>query len=180
VVANSAGHEPVESGFPGGLRAPLAVVGAALILLVAWCVIQLPAAGRGGGGPSAVARSQELLVNDLARATADAIGDVAGDLSTAGALYTVHPDPSPAGTLAAITRGTPHALGLALVQRGSGTLLAGTGEPVPVESLPNKDIDRITVTLVRDQAGGTVVLTAAPLTGTDWLVLVTTWPLPSR
>jgi len=174
VVANSAGPEPVESGFPGGLRAPLAVVGAALILLVAWCVIQLPAAASGGGGPSAVAQSQELLVNDLARATADSIGDVAGDLSTAAALYTVHPDPTPAGTLAAITRGTPQALGLALVHRGSGTLLAGTGEPVPVESLPNKDIDRITVTLVRDQSGGTVVLTAAPLTGTNWLVLVTT------
>ncbi|MFB9613854.1 HAMP domain-containing protein [Kutzneria kofuensis] len=169
----SAGPEPVESGFPGGLRAPLAVVGAALALLVAWCMIQLPAAGAGGGA-SAVAQSQELLVNDLARATADSIGDVAGDLSTASALYTVHPDPTPAGTLAAITRGTPQALGLALVQRSSGTLLAGTGEPVPVESLPNKDLDRITVTLVRDQSGATVVLTAAPLTGTDWLVLVTT------
>lgn len=173
MVANKAGLEPVESGFPGGLRAPLAVVGAALCLLVAWCVIQLPAAARSGGA-LAVAQSQELLVNDLARATADSIGDVAGDLSTASALYTVHPDPTPAGTLAAITRGTPQALGLALVQRGVGTLLAGTGEPVPVESLPNKDIDRITVALVRDQSGATVVLTAAPLTGTDWLILVTT------
>ena len=173
MVAMSAGLRPVENGFPDGVRAPLAVVGAALALLVAWCVLGLPAAGQ-SGGPQVVAQSQELLVNDLARATADSIGDVAGDLSTAGALYTVHPDPSPAGTLAAFTRSTPQALGLALVRRSTGALLAGTGEPVPVESLPNKDVDRITVNLVRDQSGATVVLTTAPLPGTQWLVLVTT------
>jgi hypothetical protein len=173
VVAISPGPKPVENGFPDGLRAPLAVVGAALALLVAWCMIQLPAAG-GVGGAQVVAQSQELLLNDLARATADSIGDVAGDLSTAGALYLVHPDKSPAATLATFTRSMPQALGLALVERSSGTLLAGTGEPVPVESLPSKDVDRITVTLVRDQSGGTVVLTTAPLPGTAWLVLVTT------
>jgi len=61
-----------------------------------------------------------------------------------------------------------------LVHRSTGALLAGTGEPVPVESLPNKDVDRITVNLVRDQSGATVVLTTAPLPGTQWLVLVTT------
>jgi hypothetical protein len=173
VVAMSAGHRPVENGFPDGLRAPIAVVGAALALLVAWCLLGLPAVGQ-SGGPQVVAQSQELLVNDLARATADSIGDVAGDLSTAGALYTVHPDPSPAATLAAFTRSIPQALGLALVQRTTGALLAGTGEPVPVESLPSKDVDRITVNLVRDQSGATVVLTTAPLPGTQWLVLVTT------
>ena len=173
MVAIEAGQGPVENGFPDGLRVPLAVVGAALALLVAWCSIQLPAAA-GTGGASVVAQSQELLVNDLARATADSIGDVAGDLSTANALYTVHPDPSPAGTLASFARSMPQALGLALVQRSSGTLLAGTGEPVPVESLPSKDVDRITVNLVRDQSGSTVVLTTAPLPGTQWLALVTT------
>lgn len=173
MVAITPGPRPVENGFPDGARAPLAVVGAALALLLAWCVSQLPAAGAGGDA-QVVAQSQSLLVNDLARATADSISDVAGDLSTAGALYTVHPDPSPAGTLAAFTRSLPQALGLALVQRSSGVLLAGTGEPVPVESLPDKNVDRITVTLVRDQSGATVVLTTAPLPGTQWLVLVTT------
>jgi hypothetical protein len=173
LVATVAGRGPVESGFPDGLRTPVAVVGAALALLIAWCMIELPAAGAQSGA-QVLAQSQELLVNDLARATADSISDVAGDLSTAGALYTVHPDKTPADTLTTFTRACPQARGLALVKRSTGALLAGTGEPVPMESLPTKDVDRITVNLVQDQSGATVVLTAAPLAGTDWLVLVTT------
>lgn len=164
---------PVENVFPDGVRAPLAVVTAAFALVIGCCLVVAPTIGSSDNA-HILAQSQERLVDDLAHATADSLGEVAAELSTATKLYSINPDRTPADALAAFARGCPQARGLVLLARGTSRPLARLGEPVPVESFSDSDIDRITVRVVPDPAGPTVVLTATPVDGTDWIVVVST------
>ncbi|MFC0542115.1 HAMP domain-containing protein [Kutzneria chonburiensis] len=171
--ARTGAETPVENGFPDGVRAPLAVVAAALALLVGCCLVVVPAIGASDGA-HVLARSQQRLVDDLAHSTADSLGEVAVALSTAVKLYSINPDRTPADALASFARSCQQARGLVLLSKGSSKPLARLGEPVPAGSFSGRNIDRITVRVVRDPAGPTVVLTAAPVTGTDWIVVVST------
>ncbi|MFI9385037.1 HAMP domain-containing protein [Kutzneria sp. NPDC052558] len=172
-MARTRAETPVENGFPDGVRTPLAVVAAAFALLAGCFLTAAPAIGSGDSA-HILAQSQQKLVDDLAHATADSLGEVAVALSTATKLYSINPDRTPTEAVAAFARSCPQARGLVLLHRGSAKPLARLGEPISVESFSGTDIDRITVRVVHDPNGSTVVLTATPVDGTDWIVVVST------
>ncbi|WP_211767535.1 HAMP domain-containing protein [Kutzneria sp. CA-103260] len=155
------------------MRAPLAVVATAFALLIGCCLVVTPTINAANSA-HILAQSQQRLVDDLAHATADSLGEVAVELSTAAKLYSINPDRTPADAVTAFAGSCPQARGVVLMAQGTSKPLARLGEPVPVESFPDRGIDRITVRVVHDQTGPAVVLTAAPVPGTDWIVVVST------
>ncbi len=162
---------PVENGFPDGVRTPLAVVATAFALLLGCCLAVAPGIGSEDSA-HVMAQSQQRLVDDLAHATADSLGEVAVSLSTAAKLYSINPDRTPAEAVASFTASSPQARGVVLLARGTTKPLARTGEPVPLESFSDTSVDRITVRVVHGPSSPAVVLTAAPVPGTDWIVVV--------
>ncbi|MGI5499752.1 HAMP domain-containing protein [Lentzea sp. CA-135723] len=152
-----------EAGFPSGVRAPLAVLAAILLLLLGFCAVRF--SGQPDGSPvEVVARSHEWFATNLAHSAGASVTEAAADLTTAAKLYGGAKGDEQ--TIAYFAKHCPHARGIALVD-AAGALRASTGEPVPFENAGGG-----AVRVAADRYGGVRAVTSAAVPGSDRVVVV--------
>ena len=168
-VASSLEQRVAEAGFPAGVRIPLVIVVAGLVLLAGFCAVAL-----NGQQPrstaDAVAQSHQWFAGNLARALGESVNESVGELATTVRLYTAKPGLTADDTLEFFAKNSLHTKGLAVLDRTNGRLLASAGEPVPVESLRAGDLAGVSARTVLDRYGQARTVIAGVLPGNQLIV----------
>jgi methyl-accepting chemotaxis protein len=153
-----------EVGFPSGVGVPSLVCLILLLTLAGFCIVHLSAPEPRAVAPAVVEAQQRLAAN-TARSIAASAVDGAHDLGVAAAAKKAAGAGKADDVVKAVSRSDRRWRGVALLDRSTNSVLAQQGEAIPLDLLPSRTVDRLTVFPVPRPSGDVLLLTYLPYDG---------------